>query len=54
MSKTKIPARIVEDVVHLACRAPSYHNTQPWRWIADREGLQLFVDTDRVEYLDKA
>lgn len=44
--------RIIEDAVHLACRAPSYHNSQPWRWVVCAEGLQLFVDTDRLVATD--
>ena len=27
MPKTMIPLRLIEDAVHLACRAPSYHNS---------------------------
>ncbi len=32
----------------LACRAPSLHNTQPWRWVFDGTRLHLFSDTDRL------
>ena len=32
----------------LACRAPSLHNTQPWRWTFDGAGLHLFADRLRV------
>ena len=32
----------------LACRAPSLHNSQPWRWILEGDRLQLFADPDRV------
>jgi hypothetical protein len=32
MSRTTIPAEVIENAVYLACRAPSYHNSQPWRW----------------------
>lgn len=34
--------------VELACRAPSLHNSQPWRWIFDGATLQLFADHTRV------
>lgn len=34
--------------VLLACRAPSVHNSQPWRWIADGDVLRLFVDRYRT------
>lgn len=52
MPKTMVPAKVIEDAVHLACRAPSYHNTQPWKWIVDTSGLQLHVDPDRVVATD--
>lgn len=32
----------------LACRAPSVHNSQPWRWIADGVTLQLWADPTRA------
>ncbi|MDT2007580.1 hypothetical protein FXW78_29770 [Rhodococcus opacus] len=32
----------------LACRAPSLHNSQPWRWLMGESGLQLFSDPDRL------
>lgn len=44
--------RTIENAVHLACRAPSYHNSQPWRWVISAEGVQLFVDTDRLVATD--
>jgi nitroreductase len=40
--------RTVAAVVELAQRAPSVHNTQPWRWIFDRHQLLLYTDPDRV------
>ena len=52
MTKTMIPAKVIEQAVHLACRAPSYHNTQPWRWIVDKGELHLYVDADRVVATD--
>ncbi|QBS46582.1 hypothetical protein DMB37_40045 [Nocardia sp. CS682] len=33
--------------LRLACRAPSVHNTQPWRWVFDGTRLHLYSDTDR-------
>ncbi|MFL6127913.1 MAG: Acg family FMN-binding oxidoreductase [Mycobacteriales bacterium] len=35
------------DVVRFAVRAPSIHNTQPWRWVLDGEVLSLFADRSR-------
>ena len=34
--------------VELACRAPSLHNSQPWRWTFDNDTLHLFADHARV------
>jgi hypothetical protein len=39
--------RTVEAVVALATRAPSVHNTQPWRWATGDSSVHLFADTDR-------
>lgn len=51
-SPNPVRARIVEQAVHLACRAPSYHNSQPWRWVISAEGVHLFVDPDRLVATD--
>jgi nitroreductase len=48
MPDTMVDSRIIKDAVRLACRAPSLHNSQPWRWMADRDGLHLFLDRARV------
>ncbi len=50
MPDTMVPAEVIKDAVTLACRAPSLHNSQPWRWMADDRGLHLFVDPNRVMY----
>jgi hypothetical protein len=39
---------VIRNAVTLACRAPSLHNTQPWRWTFDGAELQLFADRMRV------
>ncbi|WP_405166683.1 hypothetical protein OG203_17240 [Nocardia sp. NBC_01499] len=36
---------IVRDALTIACRAPSVHNTQPWRWVFDGTRLFLYSDT---------
>lgn len=47
MSAT-IPDREATDLaLGLAVRAPSVHNTQPWRWRSADSGIQLFADTGR-------
>ncbi len=35
-------------IVETACRAPSLHNSQPWRWVFERGTLNLFADHGRV------
>jgi nitroreductase len=37
----------VTSAVSLAVRAPSIHNTQPWRWVSAPRGLELHADRDR-------
>src|SRR3954447_23368826 len=39
---------VIQDAVAFACRAPSLHNSQPWRWVADGTALHLFSDTGRL------
>lgn len=39
---------VLHKAVLLACRAPSVHNSQPWRWVAEGEVLRLFVDRYRT------
>jgi len=34
--------------VELACRAPSLHNSQPWRWLFEKGILHLFADHARI------
>lgn len=35
-------------VIELACRAPSVHNTQPWRWrVVDDATIELYADRTR-------
>jgi hypothetical protein len=47
-------AEIVKDAVSLACRAPSLHNSQPWRWVIEHGVLQLFLDPTRVLDYDQS
>lgn len=37
----------VRAALEVAVRAPSIHNTQPWRWRLDGDGLALFADRSR-------
>jgi len=39
---------LAHQLVALACRAPSVHNTQPWRWRITSDGsIELWADRDR-------
>jgi hypothetical protein len=41
-------AAALTSIVELACRAPSLHNSQPWRWVLDDSALHLFADHTRI------
>jgi len=43
-----VDTEVIRHAVQLACRAPSLHNSQPWRWIAEGGAVQLFVDPNHV------
>src|SRR5271165_6437978 len=43
-----LSTQVLQKAVQLACRAPSVHNSQPWRWVAEGEALRLFVDRHRT------
>jgi hypothetical protein len=40
-------AAAIRTVLGLASRAPSVHNTQPWRWRVDESSLHLYSDPGR-------
>lgn len=48
MTRTRPDADVITTAVELACRAPSLHNSQPWRWVAGLTGVDLFVDPKRT------
>lgn len=54
MSAPMVETETVKDAVRAACRAPSLHNIQPWRWVFDGAALQLFLDPGRVLPTDRA
>lgn len=37
----------IRSVIALALRAPSIHNSQPWRWVTGDNSVHLFADPDR-------
>ena len=48
MPTTTVDHDLIRSAVALASRAPSLHNTQPWRWLIDGERLQLHLDRSRI------
>jgi nitroreductase len=50
MSSSTIDSATLARVVHLACRAPSVHNSQPWRMSAQDGELRVFLDPHRVPH----
>ncbi|WP_028650882.1 Acg family FMN-binding oxidoreductase [Nocardioides halotolerans] len=47
MTATHVPPDTMRRIVELATRAPSVHNTQPWRWRAGPTSLELYADRSR-------
>jgi len=48
-----LPGVPLRDLVELATRAPSVHNTQPWHWCVSGERVSLFADGSRqLEHAD--
>ncbi len=50
MRDSMVDTQVIEQAVKLACRAPSLHNSQPWRWVVEGNTVHLFEDKDRVLY----
>ena len=48
MPDASVDNEALKAAVQLACRAPSLHNSQPWRWGAEGAGLHLYVDRSRI------
>ena len=48
MTRTTADTEIIAKAIHLACRAPSLHNSQPWRWVVRGAAVDLFADHERV------
>lgn len=47
MSNPSPDLATVRSALELAVRAPSIHNSQPWRWRIDERGVHLFADATR-------
>ncbi len=43
----EVPAWVMERIVEVASKAPSVHNTQPWRWRGGGHTLELYADRTR-------
>ncbi|BBX07323.1 putative NAD(P)H nitroreductase acg [Mycolicibacterium aichiense] len=50
MVMSTLDPQVIANAVELACRAPSVHNSQPWRWVAEGPSLKLFLDAGRVPH----
>ncbi|MGB8389237.1 Acg family FMN-binding oxidoreductase [Mycobacterium sp.] len=48
MPQTMVDTEVIKKAVELACRAPSLHNSQPWRWVAGLANVDLFADPHRI------
>jgi nitroreductase len=48
MTRPVVASGVISKAVELACRAPSLHNSQPWRWVATKTEVDLFADPHRV------
>lgn len=48
VATTRPNVQTVREIVARACRAPSLHNSQPWRWTWNGEFLRLYVDDRRL------
>jgi nitroreductase len=48
MSKRAPGFEVIQEAVRLACRAPSLHNSQPWRWVVKGPTLHLYADLTQM------
>jgi len=52
MTTVAIPADQVDYLISTAARAPSVHNTQPWRFYVSRYSIELYADPRRKLRVD--
>ncbi|HEX5407297.1 MAG TPA: nitroreductase [Pseudonocardiaceae bacterium] len=53
MDKNQPDRATIRVALEVACRAPSVHNTQPWRWMIADHSVHLFADrTRRLPVID--
>lgn len=48
MPAPQLRSEVIVAALQLACRAPSLHNSQPWRWVVGEQFVQLFADPARL------
>jgi nitroreductase len=48
MTTTTRVTNVITTAIRQACRAPSLHNSQPWRWVVRETTVDLFADHRRV------
>lgn len=48
MRDTIVDTEVIKRAVQIACRAPSLHNSQPWKWVVDGGVVHLYVDPSRA------
>ena len=46
MRDTLVDLEVIKRAVRLACRAPSLHNSQPWRWEVEGNHVRLYLGSD--------
>ena len=46
MAANHVDQRTVRSALALAARAPSIHNSQPWRWGVGPKSVHLYADLD--------
>lgn len=44
----------LQEALQLACRAPSFHNSQPWQWVLGNDTLELHLDPHRLVATDSS
>jgi nitroreductase len=53
VASSMAPANIVEKLASAAARAPSIHNTRPWRFRVTSDPIELYADQTRwLRYVD--
>ncbi len=50
MTTSTVPPEVLANIVQLACRAPSLHNSQPWHLNVHDGALRLFVTPNRAPH----